>query len=100
MTLIYMIITVSLLFTANTHAHELPDLGDVSQVTITPYQERQIGLQIMRQIRMDPSYLNDPEITSYLNSLGHKLIANSDEASPGQTFEFFALQDSPCFGKI
>ena len=94
MTLIYLIIALSFLFPANTHAHELPDLGDVSQVTITPYQERQIGLQIMRQIRMDPSYLNDPEITSYLNSLGHKLIANSDEASPGQTFEFFALQDS------
>lgn len=94
MRLIYLIIAASFLFPANTHAHELPDLGDVSQVTITPYQERQIGLQIMRQIRMDPSYLNDTEITSYLNSLGHKLIANSDEASPGQLFEFFALQDS------
>ncbi|SEN58234.1 M48 family metalloprotease [Nitrosomonas marina] len=75
-------------------AHELPDLGDVSQATITPREERQIGLQIMRQIRADPSYLDDPEISAYLNNLGHKLIANSKETRPGQSFEFFALQDS------
>ncbi|MCB1947489.1 M48 family metalloprotease [Nitrosomonas sp.] len=87
-------IILSLLFPTNVIPHELPDLGDVSQATITPREERQIGLQIMRQIRADPSYLDDPEITNYLNSLGHKLIASSSEARPGQSFEFFALQDS------
>lgn len=86
-------ITLTLLFPANTFAHELPDLGDVSQATITPREERQIGLQIMREIRDDPSYLDDPEITGYLNSLGHKLISSSSEARPGESFEFFALQD-------
>jgi beta-barrel assembly-enhancing protease len=94
MKLIYLIIALSLLFPPNIFAHELPDLGDVSQATITPRQEQQIGLQIMRQIRADPSYLDDPEITSYLNNLGHKLISSSSEAAPGQSFEFFALQDS------
>lgn len=93
MKLICLIIALSILFLASSFAHELPDLGDVSQATITPHQERQIGLQIMRQIRADPSYLDDPEIASYLNNLGHKLIANSDEASAGQTFEFFAVED-------
>ncbi|MDH5480114.1 MAG: M48 family metalloprotease, partial [Nitrosomonas sp.] len=94
MKLILFIIAASILFPSNIYAHELPDLGDVSQATITPREERQIGLQIMRQIRADPSYLDDPEITSYLNSLGHKLISNSSEAEPGQSFEFFALQNS------
>ncbi|HNP27003.1 MAG TPA: M48 family metalloprotease [Nitrosomonas sp.] len=94
MKFIFFIIMLSLLFPVNTLAHELPDLGDVSQATITPREERQIGLQIMRQIRADPSYLDDPEISSYLNSLGHKLISSSSEARPGQSFEFFALQDS------
>ena len=94
MKLIYLIITLSILFPANIYAHELPDLGDVSQATITPHQERQIGLQIMRKIRADPSYLDDPEIASYLSNLGHKLIANSDEAGTDQSFEFFAIQDS------
>ena len=93
MKLIHLIIALSILFPANSFAHELPDLGDVSQATITPHQERQIGLQIMRQIRADPSYLDDPEIASYLNNLGHKLIANSNEASANQSFEFFAVED-------
>ena len=94
MKFVYLIIAQLFLFPVNSYAHELPDLGDVSQATITPYQERQIGLQIMRQIRADPSYLDDPEIASYLSNLGHKLISNSDETSAVQSFEFFAIQDS------
>jgi predicted Zn-dependent protease len=94
MKLFVLIIVLSILFPANIHAHELSDLGDVSQATITPHQERQIGLQVMRQIRADPSYMDDPEIASYLNNLGHKLIANSDEANAQQSFEFFAVQDA------
>lgn len=93
MKLYYLIIVLSLLFPANIFANELPDLGDISQATITTHQERQIGLQIMRQIRADPSYLNDAEIAGYLNNLGNRLISSSNEAKPDQSFEFFALQD-------
>lgn len=94
MKLFCFIMILTLIVPANTFAHELPDLGDVSQATITPREERQLGLQIMRQIRADPSYLDDPEVASYLDSLGQKLISHSTEAAPGQAFEFFALQDS------
>ncbi|MCE7913774.1 MAG: M48 family peptidase [Nitrosomonas sp. PRO4] len=93
MKLICLITALTLLFPASSFAHELPDLGDVSQVTLTPHQERQLGLRIMRQIRADPSYLDDSEIASYLSNLGHRLIANSDETSANQSFEFFAIQD-------
>ena len=94
MKICYLIIALSLLFPAHIFAHELPDLGDVSQATISPHQERQIGLQIMQQIRADPTYLNDPEIASYLNNLGYRLISSSSEARPDQSFEFFAMKDS------
>lgn len=93
MKLYYLIIVLPLIFPANIFADELPDLGDVSQATITPRQEQQIGLQIMRQIRADPSYLNDAEIAGYLNNLGNRLISSSNEAKPDQSFEFFALHD-------
>lgn len=93
MKLHYLIIVLPLLFPAHIFADDLPDLGDVSQATITPHQERQIGLQIMRQIRADPSYLNDAEIAGYLNNLGNRLISSSNEARADQSFEFFALQD-------
>ena len=83
----------AMLFALNVRAIDLPDLGDVSQATITPRQERELGLQIMSEIRADRTYLDDPEIAGYLANLGHRLIKNSNEAHPDQEFEFFALQD-------
>lgn len=70
----------------------LPDLGDVSQSVLTPVQERQIGLQSLREIRASRQYLDDPEVNDYLNQLGDKLAENSDEPALG--FEFFALNDN------
>jgi predicted Zn-dependent protease len=72
-------------------AQGLPDLGDVSGATLPPQIERRIGEQIMREIRRDPSYLDDPELNDYLNVLGGKLAA----AVPGSRhdFEFFGLRD-------
>lgn len=42
MKLCYLIIVLSLLFPANIFAHELPDLGDVSQATISPFEENKL----------------------------------------------------------
>lgn len=69
----------------------LPDLGDVSQATLNPMQERQIGQQSMMEIRSGKMYLDDPEINDYLNQLGYRLVEFSNEAS--LNFEFFALND-------
>jgi predicted Zn-dependent protease len=73
-------------------ADTLPDLGDVSQATLSPAQERGIGYNIMRQIRQSPSYLDDPEVADYLNSVGYRLVAVSPDAR--QDFLFFPLQDT------
>lgn len=69
----------------------LPDLGDISQATLSPIQERQIGQQSMLQIRASQQFLDDSEINDYLNQLGEKLVENS--AEPSLDFEFFALND-------
>jgi len=74
------------------HADGLPDLGDISQEIISPQMERQIGEQSMFQIRSSNSYMDDPEISDYLNQLGARLVANSPE--PSQPFEFFAIDDN------
>ncbi len=74
------------------HAEGLPDLGDVSQETMSPQQERKIGEQSMFEIHADKDYLGDAEVSDYLNQLGYQLISNSSE--PGQEFEFFALNDN------
>lgn len=85
--------SLPLLLALNVSADELPELGDVSQATISPRQERQLGLQIMTEIRADRSYLDDPEIAAYLTSLGNRLLTGTNEDHPDQEFEFFALQD-------
>jgi len=81
-----------LLFASPSWADGLPDLGEVSQSTFTPQQERRAGEQVMLEIRADRSYLDDPEVTEYLNDLGYRLVANSPDSR--RDFEFFVLQDS------
>lgn len=73
-------------------ADTLPELGDASQATLSPSQERAVGFNIMRQIRQSPAYLDDPEVGAYLNSVGYRLVAVSPDSR--QEFTFFALQDN------
>jgi len=70
----------------------LPDLGEGAGAILPPLIERKIGEGIMREIRTrEPAYLDDPELSDYLNQLGSRLVA----AVPGarQDFEFFAVRD-------
>src|SRR5690349_16925289 len=73
-------------------APSLPDLGDSSQVGFSPAQEKKVGDAIIRQIRAQGGYMNDPEVNDYLNELGHKLVNAGNDAK--QDFEFFAVPDS------
>jgi predicted Zn-dependent protease len=83
---------LALALAARCPAQVLPDLGDASQATFTPTVERRLGESIMEKVRADRSYLDDPVITDYLNSLGNRLVAASPDSR--QTFEFFLLQDA------
>ena len=72
-------------------AQSLPDLGDVSQTNFSPMQERKLGETIIRQLRANGAYINDPEVNDYLNELGHRLVASSKDVK--QDFEFFGVPD-------
>ncbi len=84
-------VIVALLVSSMALADDLPDLGDASQSALSPVQERKLGEGIMAQIRSDPAYLDDPEVSDYLNSLGYRLVSNSPD--PAGPFEFFAIAD-------
>lgn len=73
-------------------AEGLPDLGEAAQAEFSPAMERRIGESVMLEIRRDPAWLNDPEVSSYLNRIGNRLSAQSEESR--QEFEFFVLRDS------
>jgi predicted Zn-dependent protease len=73
-------------------AESLPDLGEASQSVFSAQTERKVGEAIMRDIRADHAYLDDPEVTDYLNNLGYRLASHS--GNNRQEFEFFVIKDS------
>ena len=87
------LIATFLLFSASALAEGLPDLGDAGQTLLSPQMERRVGESIMRDMRLrDPDFVDDPELTEYLNALGNRLVANSQDVR--QDFEFFLVRDS------
>ena len=73
-------------------ADDLPELGDVASNDLSLSTEKRIGQQIMHEIRWrDPSYLDDPDVEAYLNQIGGRLTAASND--PGMGFYFFPIND-------
>jgi len=86
-----LVFTLLLLLAPSVAADGLPDLGEVAQAGFSPLQERRLGESIMREIRADRSYLDEPEATDYIASLGNRLASRTPGAR--QDFDFFLIQD-------
>lgn len=71
--------------------YNLPSLGTVAGADLTTMDERHLGEQLMRRVRADASFMNDPEATDYLNRLGYRLVAAADP-SPYDFF-FFPIRN-------
>lgn len=84
-------LAIGLLLAPQLLAQVLPDLGDSSQSSFSALEERRLGDEIMLEVRADRSYLDDPEPTDYLNTLGNRIAASSTESR--QEFTFFLMQD-------
>ncbi len=52
----------------------LPGLGESASDEFNLNQEKRIGEQIMREIRRDPAYLDDPQLLDYLQTLWAPLV--------------------------
>jgi predicted Zn-dependent protease len=70
---------------------DLPNIGDSAGSVISPEQQKELGAEMMRQLRQSGVVLDDVEITSYVSALGQRLASNSD--SGGQRFTFFVVND-------
>ncbi len=74
-------------------ADGLPELGDVAGSDLPLTAEKKIGQQIMHEIRwQSTAYLDDPDVEGYLNKLGGRLTAVSND--PGFGFQFFAIDEA------
>ncbi|MGE4050099.1 MAG: M48 family metalloprotease, partial [Piscinibacter sp.] len=57
--------------------NNLPALGDAATEDFGVATERRVGEQIMREIRRDPAYLDDPLLLEYVQSLWAPLVVQS-----------------------
>ncbi len=55
----------------------LPSLGDAASETLSIGAELRLGQQIMRSIRRDPQYFDDPLLLDYLQSLWQPLLSTA-----------------------
>ena len=69
----------------------LPDLGSTANTVLTKADEYQIGRIIMRDLRQESAYFDDPETTEYLQSVGSRIGVEAQDG--GQTFTFFGVRD-------
>ncbi|MEX0951921.1 MAG: M48 family metalloprotease [Gammaproteobacteria bacterium] len=76
---------------ADVRQQDLPDLGDSSGSVISPEMERRIGQLFLRNVREHANIVTDPEVQSYIHSLGYRLAANSDNNA--QNYTFFMVDD-------
>jgi len=77
----------------NSHAADiaLPEIGDSAGSLISPQQEYRIGQAFFWRLQQSVNLIEDPEVNSYLNRLGQRLVTHSD--SPSLPFQFFMVPD-------
>tara|TARA_R110002072_G_scaffold21902_5_gene77172 strand:- start:1689 stop:3152 length:1464 start_codon:yes stop_codon:yes gene_type:complete len=72
-------------------ANDLPDFGDSAGSIVSPEYERRLGKIFLNQVRHFASVSKDPEVESYIQSLGYRLASHSDNNE--QPFTFFVVNN-------
>ena len=70
-------VTMPLAPTTARAQNQLPALGDPAGEDFSLATEHALGQEIMREIRVDPDYLDDPLLLEYLQSIWQPLVASS-----------------------
>lgn len=70
---------------------QLPDLGDPAESVLSLTAERELGVEIMLEIRKQNLIIEDLIIQEYVSSLGYKLLDRADAAI--HDFNFFIIND-------
>ena len=84
----------------------LPALGDTDSADFTVGAEKKLGDEIMREIRVDPDYMDDPLLLEYLHTVWDPLVAASRKlgnitprpstsALPGSRFSCATRRSTP-----
>jgi len=76
---------------SSAQAVDLPNIGDAAGKYLSIEDEQRLGEAFMRNLRQSLTINDDPEIDEYIQSLGYRLVANTDAG--GRKFTFFVVED-------
>ena len=90
----------ALLFTSLSYADlnlelpdlNLPDLGGQANVSFNSASEREHGLAILRRLRSSGQIIEDPELNTWIRSLGNQLTSNAPQSAT--PFYFVIARDT------
>jgi beta-barrel assembly-enhancing protease len=70
---------------------DLPDLGSPATAAVSLEEEFQVGQSWARQMRAQGLVLEDPEVTDYIQQLGHSLSSHAEEGQ--HQFNYAVVRD-------
>ncbi len=70
---------------------QLPDMGSPADAVLSKSEEARYGRAIMADIRRRGGVIEDPLVTEYVNEIGRRISAQSNDGS--HSFEFFVVED-------
>ncbi|HTV97713.1 MAG TPA: M48 family metalloprotease [Steroidobacteraceae bacterium] len=70
---------------------DLPDLGSPATAAVSLEEEYQVGLAWARQMRAQGLVLEDPEVSDYIQQIGHSLSSHAEEGQ--HQFNYAVLRD-------
>tara|TARA_B100001057_G_scaffold215589_1_gene215825 strand:- start:5196 stop:6659 length:1464 start_codon:yes stop_codon:yes gene_type:complete len=88
------VMSYSLLTSISIDANEikLPDMGSPADTILSLNKEAQLGYAMMRDIRKSGQVVEDPIVTEYINQIGNKIAAQTNDGN--YNFTFFVIKDS------
>jgi predicted Zn-dependent protease len=83
---VFITLTTGIWANNNPDSISLPDIGGPESGVLSPAQERAISGQIAREIRKSLPVMDDPELCTYLSSIGDRLVSSSPDATGSMVF--------------
>lgn len=71
----------------------LPDIGSPADAVLSKSDENHLGRAIMRQIRASGELVEDPQVTEYINEIGHRIAAQAN-IEGNHEFSFFVVDNN------
>ncbi len=76
---------------ASAAEQDLPEMGSTANAAVSLDEEYRVGLMVVRGMRDSGQILEDPEVSEYLQSVGHRISSHADEGA--HQFSYFVVRD-------